>query len=342
MTAEVQPIVWNSDHLVLLDQTALPLHEVYCEIRSVDQLVDAIERLVVRGAPALGAVGGYGVALAMIQGSREGWSQEVLADQCLRIRNARPTAVNLAWGTDRTQRFMNDGVERVLAEAHAIAAEDEAANRAMGQIGADWLQARLGSKKLRMVTHCNTGALATTAWGTAFGVIRTLHERGAVELVYADETRPLLQGARLTAWELDRLGIPHVVQSDGAAASTILRGLADCALIGADRIAANGDSANKIGSVAVALACKEAGIPFLVVAPTSTVDLTCPRGDGIEIELRSGTEVTSFAGVQVAPPATQGFNPAFDVTPARMISAIITEKCAINVDLGETPSSVLA
>ncbi len=338
---EVHPIVWTGECITLLDQTLLPSEETYVDIQTVDALVDAISRLVVRGAPALGAVGAYGVALAMVQGEREDWSADELHENILRIRNARPTAVNLAWGVDRVLPLVESGLAAVVADADAVSAEDAAANRAMGRIGADWIEANVERRPLRLLTHCNTGTLATTYWGTALGVIRELHERGLVELVYADETRPLLQGARLTAWELDRAGIAHVVQSDGAAASTILRGLVDVALIGADRIAANGDSANKIGSVSVALACKDAGVPFLVVAPVSTVDLATENGDDIHIELRSGEEVTTLAGIRVAPANTQGFNPAFDVTPARLISAIITEKTAIEVAQGESPKSKL-
>ncbi|MEY2635098.1 MAG: hypothetical protein RIS75_1038 [Actinomycetota bacterium] len=341
MTNEVLPIQWHDDYLVLLDQTALPLVENYLDIKTVAALVDAIDRLVVRGAPALGAVGGYGVALAMIQGARENWSASQVETAFDQIRDARPTAVNLAWGVNRVRPFAAQGLAAVLEQAHLIAAEDAAANHAMGRHGADWIEAHVTHRPLRLLTHCNTGTLATTEWGTALGVIRELHDRGLVELVYADETRPLLQGARLTAWELDRAGINHVVQADGAAASTIMRGMVDVALIGADRIAANGDSANKIGSVAVALACKEAGIPFLVVAPVSTVDLETEHGRDIHIELRNGDEVTTLAGIRVAPPATKGFNPAFDVTPAHLISAIITERGPIEVAQGQTPASQL-
>jgi methylthioribose-1-phosphate isomerase len=207
--------------------------------------------------------------------------------------------------------------------------EDTAANRKLSELGADWILQRTGASKLRVLTHCNTGALATTGWGTALGVIRELHERGALDVVYVDETRPLLQGARLTAWELEREGINYRVQADGAAASTILRGLVDFAIIGADRIARNGDSANKIGSVGVALACQAGGIPFMVAAPSSTVDLDTASGEEIEIELRDGAEVTQLAGVNIAPVGAQGFNPAFDVTPAKYISAIVTEKCVV-------------
>lgn len=326
---EIRAVRWDGHAIVLIDQTLLPREEVTVVCDSVDSLVDAIVRLVVRGAPALGAVGGYGVAVAMEQGNREGWTREQLDREIDRVRNARPTAVNLAWGVDRVRPFVDSGLEAVLAEADRIAAEDEAANRELSRKGADWILANTSQRPLRILTHCNTGSLATTAWGTALGIVRELHERGEVEIVHADETRPLLQGSRLTSWELTHDGIPHVVQADGAAASTILRGLIDVAIIGADRIARNGDTANKIGSVGVALACVDAGIPFVVAAPSSTVDIGTESGEDIEIELRDGSEITEFAGVSVAPSAAAGYNPAFDVTPARMISAIVTEHAVV-------------
>ena len=326
---EIQAVRWDREALVLLDQTKLPGQEVDFVAHTVDQVVDAVNRLVVRGAPALGAVGAFGVVVAIDQGMRESWTAERLSQQILRVRNARPTAVNLAWGVDRVQPFVERGRDKVLAQAHQIVVEDTAANRKLSELGADWILQRTDVSKLRVITHCNTGALATTGWGTALGVIRELHERGALEVVYVDETRPLLQGARLTAWELEREGIDYRVQADGAAASTILRGLVDFAIIGADRIARNGDSANKIGSVGVALACQAAGIPFMVAAPSSTVDLDTASGEEIEIELRDGAEVTELAGVSIAPVGAQGFNPAFDVTPAKYISAIVTEKCVV-------------
>ena len=313
---------------MLLDQTMLPGRHEYRECRDVDALVDAVERLVVRGAPALGVVGAFGVALAMTQGEREGWDPGRLSDEVARIRAARPTAVNLAWGVDRVRSLMGLGRDAVVQEALMLAQEDEAANRELSRRGADWIQARVGDRPVRVLTHCNTGALATTAWGTALGIVRELHRRGALEVVYADETRPLLQGSRLTAWELEREGIDYLVQADGAAASTILRGLVDVAIIGADRIARNGDTANKIGSVGVALACRDKGIPFVVAAPSSTVDLDTASGDDIPIELRDGREVVEIAGVSTAPAGARGFNPAFDVTPARLIDAIVTE-CAV-------------
>jgi methylthioribose-1-phosphate isomerase len=326
---EIQAVRWDQEALVLLDQTKLPGQEINFVAHTVDQVVDAVNRLVVRGAPALGAVGAFGVVVAMDQSARESWTAERLSQQILRVRNARPTAVNLAWGVDRVQPFAERGRDEVLAQAHQIVMEDTAANRKLSELGADWILQRTGASKLRVLTHCNTGALATTGWGTALGVIRELHERGALDVVYVDETRPLLQGARLTAWELEREGINYRVQADGAAASTILRGLVDFAIIGADRIARNGDSANKIGSVGVALACQAGGIPFMVAAPSSTVDLDTASGEEIEIELRDGAEVTQLAGVNIAPVGAQGFNPAFDVTPAKYISAIVTEKCVV-------------
>lgn len=323
--AEIRAVRWDGQSIVLIDQTLLPQRETTMECDTVDALVDAIVRLVVRGAPALGTVGGYGVALAMRQGEREGWERSDLDQAIDRIRDARPTAVNLAWGVDRVRPLVDSGIEDVLAEAERIAIEDEEANRELSRKGADWILANTTQRPLRILTHCNTGALATTAWGTALGIIRELHERDEVEVVHADETRPLLQGSRLTSWELMHDGIPHVVQADSAAASTILRGLIDVAIIGADRIARNGDTANKIGSVGVALACADAGIPFVVAAPSSTVDLSTTSGEDIEIELRNGDELTTFAGERVAPEAARGYNPAFDVTPARLISAIVTE-----------------
>lgn len=330
------------ESLRLLDQTRLPHETVFLDITEVDQLIEAIQRLAVRGAPALGASGGYGVVIAIDQAAREGWPDEVRDAAIQRIRDARPTAVNLAWGVDRVRRLIGEGRGAVLAEAHAIAREDAEANRASGRFGADWLLQRIGDRPLRLLTHCNTGMLATSEWGTALGVVRELAERGRIEVVYADETRPLLQGARLTAWELNEFGIEHRVLVDGAAASTILRGEVDAALIGADRVAANGDTANKIGSVGVALACAAAGIPFMVVAPLSTVDLNTASGDDIHIELRNEDEVLSYNGVRVAPHGSRGYNPAFDVTPAHLITAFVSEAGVLHVNAGETPASTLA
>ena len=337
-TGDIRPVVWDPSVpcLVLLDQTVLPLEEREVSCTTVDVLVDAILRLVVRGAPALGVTGAYGVALAMIQAEREGWDSGQLDAAIDSIRDARPTAVNLAWGVNQVRPSMSQGVEKVLALCHKVALDDEEANRELSRLGADWLLEKLGDRPLRAITHCNTGSLATSIWGTGLGIIRELHSRDRMEMVYADETRPLLQGSRLTAWELKHSGIPYVVQVDGAASSTILRGMVDFGVIGADRIALNGDTANKIGSLGVALACAEAKIPFVVAAPSSTVDLSYPNGDDIEIELRPAEEVTRYAGAQLAPELERGFNPAFDVSPARFISAVVTECGVAEPSQGES------
>ena len=333
----VRAIEWDpaTDRLRLLDQTKLPGESVHLDIKSVDALVDAIAILAVRGAPALGVAGAMGVVTALDEGAERGWSADEVLEAVDRIAAARPTAVNLAWGVDQVRGLIDQGRDAVLEAARRVAVEDEAANRELSRLGADWLLARVDRPRLRVLTHCNAGALATAGWGTALGLVRELAHRDRLELVYADETRPLLQGARLTAYELAQEGIPHVVQVDGAAASTILRGLVDCAIVGSDRIAANGDVANKIGTVAVALACREAGVPFVVAEPWSTVDLATASGEDIEIEERSGVEVTSCAGVRVAPAGSEGFNPAFDVTPARMVSAIVTERGVVEPATGQ-------
>ncbi|MCX4432669.1 MULTISPECIES: S-methyl-5-thioribose-1-phosphate isomerase [Streptomyces] len=339
MPQELRAVDWTGSSLALIDQTALPHRTETREIRDVDGLVDAIQRLVVRGAPAIGAAGAYGVALALLQGEREGWSAEETRAAVARVRAARPTAVNLMVCVDRVMARFDEGLDAVLAEAAAVQREDVEANRAMGAYGADWLVKKVGvDRPLRVLTHCNTGALATAGWGTALGVIRELHARGLVEVVYADETRPLLQGSRLTAWELVQEGIAHYVQADGAAAGTILRGEVDAAIVGADRIAANGDTANKVGTVGVALACADAGIPFLVAAPTTTVDLATATGADIHIELRGEDEILEWSGVRTAPAESRGHNPAFDVTPGRLVTGLVTERGVLEISAGELPA----
>ncbi|MET7691157.1 S-methyl-5-thioribose-1-phosphate isomerase [Streptomyces sp. NPDC005483] len=342
MPQELRAVEWTGSGLALIDQTLLPHRTETVDVRDVDTLVDAIQRLVVRGAPAIGAAGGYGVALALVQGEREGWSDAEVRAAVARVREARPTAVNLMVCVDRVTTRFEEGLDAVLEEAAAVQREDVEANRAMGGFGADWLLEKVGlDRPLRILTHCNTGALATAGWGTALGVIRELHARGRLEVVYADETRPLLQGSRLTAWELVQEGIPHYVQVDGAAAGTILRGEVDAAIVGADRIAANGDTANKVGTVGVALACADAGIPFLVAAPTTTVDLSTATGDDIHIELRGESEVLEWAGVRTAPAQSRGHNPAFDVTPGRLVTGLVTERGVLEVSAGELPGDRL-
>ncbi|MFJ9566277.1 S-methyl-5-thioribose-1-phosphate isomerase [Streptomyces fuscichromogenes] len=342
MSQELRAVDWTGNGLTLIDQTRLPHRAETVDVRDVDTLVDAIQRLVVRGAPAIGAAGAYGVALALLEGEREGWSETQVRQAVARIREARPTAVNLMVCVDRVMARFAEGLDAVLAEAAAVQREDVEANRAMGAYGADWLLKRTGEDRpLRILTHCNTGALATAGWGTALGVIRELHARGRLEVVHADETRPLLQGSRLTAWELVQEGIPHYVQADAAAAGTILRGDIDAAVVGADRIAANGDTANKVGTVGVALACAYAGIPFLVAAPTTTVDLATPTGDDIHIELRGEDEVLEWAGVRTAPAGSRGHNPAFDVTPGGLVTGLVTERGVLEVSAGQLPGDLL-
>ena len=336
MSMDIKSIEWGPQGLTLLDQTLLPTTEKNLSITSVSSLIDAIQRLAVRGAPALGVAGAYGVVVAMDQAHADGWDEAKLNAAIDSIRDARPTAVNLAWGVNQVRGLVPSGREAVLAAAKKIASDDVKANDDMGNIGADWLLSHVGDRKLNLLTHCNTGSLATTGTGTALGVIKELAKRGKINEVFADESRPLLQGSRLTAWELAKSGIPYRIQPDSAAAMNILSGKVDAALIGADRIAKNGDSANKIGSLGVALACHIAGIPFLVVAPESTVDRSIADGSNIHIEIRGDEEVTHVGGVQMAPDGAKTFNPAFDVTPAKFISAVITELKAYEIAKGET------
>ena len=301
-------IDWVDGRIVLVDQTALPAIRTVA-VDDVDALVDAIRKLVVRGAPALGVAGALGVALAAHRGVDVPAAAE-------RIATARPTAVNLAVGVHRALAALPDGPAAVLAAALAVRDEDVAACHAIGDRGAALLTDLCGPGPLRLSTHCNAGALACVEWGTALGVVRSLHAAGRVALVVADETRPLLQGARITAVELAALGIEHRVVVDGAGPSVIARGLVDAVVVGADRVAANGDVANKIGTYPLALAAARAGIPFVVACPESTVDMKTPDGAAITIEDRAEDEVLAGG------PA---WNPAFDVTPADLVTAIVTE-----------------
>ena len=336
MSSGFEAIIWKENKIVLLDQTQIPISENYISYDELAPYIDAIQRLVVRGAPALGVAGAYGVVLVIDEAARKGHSAQELEHNLDLLRDARPTAVNLAWAVDKIRKHLPEGRDAVLAAARQLASEDKQSSTDMGNIGADWLIKKLGSKPMTLLTHCNTGSLATTGTGTALGVIKEMHKRGFVKEVYADETRPLLQGSRLTAWELMKSEIPYRIEPDGAAAMAILSGRIDAALIGADRIAKNGDSANKIGSLSVALACHAAGIPFLVVAPESTVDRGIKNGSEIHIEIRGDEELTHFKGIQVAPVGAKTFNPAFDVTPAKYISAVITEKQSYEIAEGQT------
>ncbi len=326
---------WVDGAIELVDQTKLPQEVEILRLTEVPDLVAAIKRLSVRGAPALGVAGAYGVALAATVNDpatdRAAFDAAVAS-----IRDARPTAVNLARMVDRVTPLADGGVEALLAEADRIRDEELAASLAMGERGADLVRELVGGDApIRAMTICNTGGLATVERGTALAVIQTLHERGELAEALPVETRPLLQGGRLTTWELQQMGAPHRLLVDSAGPFLLARGAADVVLIGADRVAANGDTANKIGSFSLALGAANAGVPFLVVAPESTVDLDTPDGDAIEIEDRGPEEVASVRGVPVAPPGTPGVNPAFDVTPVGLVTALVTDERVVRFDDGE-------
>jgi methylthioribose-1-phosphate isomerase len=312
----------------MLDQTQLPQREAYIETRDYREVCTAIRRLSVRGAPLIGIAAAYGLALAEAAGVD-------LATAAAELASTRPTAVNLRWATNRvlasaTGGSRGDGATPALAEARAIHEEQIAADMRMCEAGAALLaeirEAAQVRGALRVVTHCNTGALATGGIGTALGVILTAHRRGIVRDVLVDETRPLLQGARLTAWELERAGVRYRVIVDSAAAGLMARGEVDAIVVGADRIAANGDVANKVGTYGLALAARAHGVPFIVVAPTSTIGQVTPDGARIEIEERAEDEVLQLGGRRTAAPAARALNPAFDVTPAALVTAIVTER----------------
>jgi methylthioribose-1-phosphate isomerase len=315
-------LAWRDGHIEALDQTALP-HQVHTlQIGTVDELIRAITSLAIRGAPLLGAAGALGVALAVRQGSGEGWDDTRLEAEIGRIAAARPTAVNLSREVAAVAARIGEGGAAVEAAALAVLDSAAATSRQISARGAAYLREACGGGPLRVHTHCNTGALACLGWGTALGVIRALHMAGALSHVIVDETRPLLQGARLTCWELGQLGIEHQLACDGAAPFLISQGRADAVVVGADRIAANGDVANKIGTYSLALAARQAGIPFVVAAPESTIDPATPTGAAIPIELRADEEVT----VPAAPAGTKAINLAFDITPAELVSAVVTEE----------------
>jgi S-methyl-5-thioribose-1-phosphate isomerase len=314
-------LAWRDGHIEALDQTALPHQVRTLRIDTVDQLVQAINALAIRGAPVLGAAGALGVALAVRQGIGEGWDGTRLDAEIERIARARPTAVNLGREVTAVAAVLPQGAAAVQAAALAVLEHTAAVSFGISERGAAYLTDACGRGPLRVHTHCNTGSLACLGWGTALGVIRALHADGALGHVIVDETRPLLQGARLTCWELDRLGIEHRLACDGAGPFLISQGLADAVVVGADRIAANGDVANKIGTYGLALAARRAGIPFLVAAPESTIDEATPAGAAIPLEQRADEEVT----VPAAPEGTKALNFAFDITPAELVSAVVTE-----------------
>jgi methylthioribose-1-phosphate isomerase len=314
-------LAWRDGHIEALDQTALPHQVRTLRLDTVDELIAAITSLAIRGAPVLGAAGALGVALAVRQGQRQGWDSGRLTAEIDRIAAARPTAVNLAREVNAMRPVLADGLDAVEAAAREALEVAERVSRRISARGAAYLRGTSARERLRVHTHCNTGSLACLGWGTALGVIRALHTQGALDHVIVDETRPLLQGARLTCWELGQLGIEHRLAGDGAAPFLISQGLADAVVVGADRIAANYDVANKIGTYSLALAAHRAGIPFVVAAPESTIDPDTPSGSAIPIERRADEEIT----VPAAPAGTRAVNYAFDITPADLVTAIVTE-----------------
>jgi methylthioribose-1-phosphate isomerase len=339
----IPTLAWTPEGVRFIDQTRLPLEESYVLASTYEQVADVIATLVVRGAPAIGVSAAYGVALGALR-TKAATAAEFAPEFeriCARLASTRPTAVNLFWAIDRMKRLfaamLAEGAsldqikEKILAEAHTMYEEDIAACKTMGAFGGALLPEKGG-----VLTHCNAGALATCGYGTALGVIRAAVEQGKQIQVFADETRPFLQGARLTAWELMADHIPTTVICDNMAASLMRAGQIQAAVVGADRIAANGDTANKIGTYNVAILAKEHGIPFYVAAPWSTIDMATATGEAIPIEERPFIEVTHHGGRQLTPNGVGIRNPAFDVTPAKYISAIITERGVLRAPYGES------
>ena len=320
MTREpLRPVLYDEgrDVVRVLDQRLLPAEETWLDLASSGEVARAIQDLAVRGAPAIGVAAAYGLAAD----ARRGADATALRDAAERLVKARPTAVNLAWAVRRMSRRIGLGAPALLAEAHAIRDEDEAACRRIGALGAPLIPPRA-----RVLTHCNAGALATAGYGTALGIVRAAIEAGNPISVFADETRPFLQGARLTAWELQRDGIPVTLLTDGMAGWLMARGEIACVVVGADRIAANGDVANKIGTYGLAVLAAHHDLPFYVAAPWSTVDLETATGAAIPIEERGEAEVVTIAGRRIAPVGVPARYPAFDVTPWALVSAIVTER----------------
>jgi methylthioribose-1-phosphate isomerase len=343
----IHTLEWTDHGVVFIDQTKLPTEEIYLTCTTYQQVADAIRNMVVRGAPAIGVAAAMGIALGVKNSKAENGVdlKKEFNEICETMRQTRPTAVNLFWAIARMrERFeylrirpMPQLKQALIEEAQRMHAEDIAANQAMGRHGATLMPSSGG-----VLTHCNAGALATAGYGTALGVIRAAVEQGKKIHVYADETRPFLQGARLTAWELMKDGIPTTVISDNMAGAMMSKGKIGAIVVGADRIAANGDVANKIGTYSVAILAKEHGIPFYVAAPLSTVDLECPDGSRIPIEQRDVREVSHIAGKQMVPDGVEIENPAFDVTPAKYVTAIVTERGIARTPYGESLKKLAA
>ena len=336
-------IAWEDGEVVMVDQRKLPTQEIYVRCKTANDVARAIKTMVIRGAPAIGVAAAMGIALGMRKNTAKGTRQFAADFQatCDQMAATRPTAVNLFWAIDRMKRAFAESAHagasageiaaRLETEARRIHDEDVASCRAMGANGAEVVP-----DHARILTHCNAGALATAGYGTALGVIRAAAEQGKTVEVFADETRPFLQGARLTAWELLRDGIKTTVITDNMAGAMMHQGLVDLVVVGADRIAANGDVANKIGTYTVAILAREHGIPFYVAAPFSTIDLATPNGSRIPIEERPAREVTHVGSTQVTPIGAEIRNPAFDVTPAKYIAGIITERGVLRPPFDES------
>lgn len=345
----VEAIRWQTASLSLLDQRVLPLEERWNDYIDVDGVVDAIKSMVVRGAPAIGISAAYGVVLA----ARAAWAAQGQGWRALmpaamqKLAQSRPTAVNLFWALDRMQRLLDslsdgENPEPALAkEAIAIHNEDLAANQRMGQFGADVIRTAAMPGRF-VLTHCNTGSLATGGYGTALGIIRSAWSQQLIDGVYADETRPWLQGARLTAWELMKDNVPVTLNADVAAAHLMASGKISWVIVGADRITANGDVANKIGTYALAVLAKYHGVKFMVAAPGSTFDLSLSSGTQIPIEQRGPEEVVAIQGKRIAPEQVPVYNPVFDVTPASLIDCIVTERGVIHQPSVESVAAVMA
>lgn len=330
----MKALEWHDNYLLILNQTKLPFEEQYREAKTYLEVAEAIKNMEIRGAPAIGAAAAYGFALGALkyEGTEEGFPEH-MAEVRTALESTRPTAVNLYWALrkmeDKYRELQNQGIakirEALVAEANLIAEEDRRMNKLIGEHGN-----KIVPEKANILTHCNTGTLATVEYGTALGVIRVAHEAGKKIHVYAGETRPFLQGARLTAWELLQEKIPQTLITDSMAGYLMHQGKVDMVIVGADRIAANGDTANKIGTYSLAVLAAAHEIPFYVAAPTTTIDLKISSGEEIPVEEREGKEVRMFMGVRVVPEEVGVYNPAFDITPSKYIAGIITEKGIIS------------
>jgi len=340
----VETIEWTEAGVVMIDQTRLPREERYVTCHSYEEVAEAIRSMVIRGAPAIGVAAAMGIALGVSQADAGDLAAQ-FEKICDTLARTRPTAVNLFWAIERMKRVYTESSalplprlrQRLISEAQQIRLEDIAINEAIGRNGA-----ALVPDGKTVLTHCNAGALATAGYGTALGVIRAAVSAGKKIDVFADETRPFLQGSRLTVWELQQDGIPATLITDNMAGHFLKSGRIGCVVVGADRIAGNGDVANKIGTYSLAVLAKENGIPFFVAAPLSTLDLTLESGDQIPIEQRAASEVTHVFGVQVAPDGTAVQNPAFDVTPNRYVTAIITERGVARAPFAESLRRLMA